>query len=261
MSENYLGLAAIWLTVTAVTAMSGGVAAAATSSVKPPTNNSAKMSNKSPSARVGVISSISPAAAANPASTSGSAQVTRAGKTLAVHPGDTIQSDDTIEAASDTTVLLERGDVRVAALLKAGSKATVVGSGETLELRLDHGGILSDVHNPSKRKQPFRILTRTAVMGVRGTVFFVKANEGQPDFLCTCAGVVEVKSRPVAGAEGVAEEGAVLEGVVFKSKHHDAPKTIAAGEGPLASRVQPAAMGADHRDEEAADLEKALERR
>ena len=78
-------------------------------------------------------------------------------------------------------------------------------------------------------------------MGVRGTVFFVKAEPGKDVLLCTCSGIVAV------------DEKAIIIG-----KHHDSPRWIQAGTTPIGKRLKPAEKGEEHSDVEAGHLAKLL---
>jgi hypothetical protein len=151
---------------------------------------------------------------------------------------------------SEATLVLSQGSVRTALLLKPGTSLQLkrLPGGDGIEADLSNGGVLADVHNPKKVAHPFQIRTRTAVMGVRGTVFFVKAprDHQQSVFVCTCAG--EVAIAPAQGGEPV----------LVRSKHHDHPYEIRDGGSPIPSRLSPAPMGTDHADPDGAELERAL---
>lgn len=169
-------------------------------------------------------------------------------KPQSIKKGDAIHAGDRVETgrASNLTVVLQDGSVRAALLVKPDSSLRLANEpGQAIEVRLEKGAVLSDIHNPDfkRRPQPFRVRTRTAVMGVRGTVFFVKAEAGAPDFLCTCAGKVHVEHDKFGAVD-------------IESKHHDAPKRIFADQP--GNWLMPAPMGEDHVDAEAAALEKAL---
>ena len=163
--------------------------------------------------------------------------------------GDPIYAGIRIDTGSAGAILLlHEGTIQAALKLKPETALTIRAvAGGGIQTDLEHGMILSDVHNPDKRPTPYIVRTRTAVMGVRGTVFFVKEEPGKDVFLCTCSGEVSVHTgRTTATAE------------TFKGTHHDHPVLIHEGDGSLASRTSPAPMGSDHTDAEGAELEKVL---
>lgn len=133
---------------------------------------------------------------------------------------------------------------RTIALLVKESSEFVIQAGKDGDwsLKLEKGMVLSAVRNPRKKASPFEIRTRTAVMGVRGTVFFVKAEPGKPEFLCTCNGTVEVSAVDGKSARAIT------------CTHHDSPVWVGEGSGDIGARLKPAPMGHDHADPEGAEL-------
>jgi hypothetical protein len=157
-----------------------------------------------------------------------------------LHDHDRIRTD----ADSRVTILLGHD---VAALLNPKSDATIDQvNGKDWAIRMKDGSILSKVVNPEMRPDHFKIKTRSATMGVRGTLFFVKAVPTEPVFLCTCNGKIAVSD-----AQGHTH-------VEVSGTHHDAPKTIRDGDGKIDGRLDAAPQGTDHTDEDGAGLEKLL---
>lgn len=154
-----------------------------------------------------------------------------------LNEGDVITTD----ADSQAKILLDQQDA--ALLIKPKSKLTIIHSEKKNWLiDLQEGGVLS--HTKKKPNQPhfFRVKTRTAVLGVRGTTFFVKAETGKDLFLCTCEGSVAIDDQ-----------------VVIQSQHHDAPKWIRSGSEPLESRLKETVVGGDHLDSEAVSLSELIQ--
>lgn len=85
-------------------------------------------------------------------------------------------------------------------------------------------------------------------MGVRGTVFFVKADPGKPILFCPCHGEIEVTALDSKSE------------VKFKSEHHDNPKLISGGTLAMKERMVdiPKDYDIDHSDGEIADLQALL---
>lgn len=172
-------------------------------------------------------------------------------KSEPLKPGDFVYAGDTIESGNGEMLLLAAdGTVRAALKLKPATRVKLepaTEGGPGLRVELLRGGILSDVHNPKKSPNAYEIRTKTATMGVRGTVFYAHEMAGRL-FLCTCAGEVGIKTADSGSEERI------------KSTHHDRPITLSAkSTGPLAERLKSAPMGEDHADSDAAELEKALE--
>jgi ferric-dicitrate binding protein FerR (iron transport regulator) len=105
-----------------------------------------------------------------------------------VHAGDRI----TTAAGSRARILF---DDQSAIQLGAETEIKVVrvGKGATV-IHLVRGGVLSRVKpQPKKSITPrFMVRTKSAVMGVRGTTFFVRQDAAKPAFLCVCEGTVDV---------------------------------------------------------------------
>jgi hypothetical protein len=89
----------------------------------------------------------------------------------------------------------------------------------------------------------FEVKAGQAVMGVRGTLFFVQQIKAKPTFLCVCNGTVGVKWK---GRD-----------TTITSKHHDAPKYL----DPKKKDMIPAPMGSDHSDADGEALQKVLDLR
>ena len=141
------------------------------------------------------------------------------------------------QAGAQTAVkLLPQTRVRILALEKNEL--------QTQQIEIEEGALIAATQNAGTIKRPFRVKTRTATLGVRGTGFFLKAHQGQPAFLCVCQGEVEVKSR--------------RDTLRFKSKHHDHSMQFTKAEGQLASRLERVPMGNEHSDADGGELNEVL---
>jgi hypothetical protein len=195
------------------------------------------------------LSTASAWAAATPmgkvAEMKGKGFVLRDGNREALAPGAVVNENDVIETNSDgtATLVIQDGSVKSAVMIKPSSRIKLSGKpGQAVEIGLERGAVLSSVNTPDykKRPQPFRVRTKSATMGVRGTVFFVKADVGAPTFVCTCIGKVHIEHDKFGAMD-------------IESKHHDAPKQIQENAG---NWLLPAPMGTDHADAEAGVLMK-----
>jgi hypothetical protein len=118
---------------------------------------------------------------------SGSATVNDQPASLAtkVAPGDTVKTgkDSELVFVVNTQAMILRANSNV--VIEAEKRAdSLVVSG----LRMLTGALLS-----VSRNQPMRLRTPTATVGVRGTGFYVEAEEDK-SYFCTCYGTVEVGS-------------------------------------------------------------------
>jgi hypothetical protein len=154
-----------------------------------------------------------------------------------LYDGDILLTDK----SSELTVVL--GNKEAALLVKQNSMMKVVHTeNKDWLIDLKQGLSLFNVNQKNIRPGFFRVKTNAAVMGVRGTAFFVKVETGKNVFLCACFGTVTVDDD-----------------VVFKSTHHDFHKFIKAGTAKTADRLIDADMGSEHSDTEAGVLIKLLE--
>lgn len=73
-------------------------------------------------------------------------------------------------------------------------KIEKIETGESI-LRLINGTIFSSVKKSQNGKKPkFKVMTKTATLGVRGTKFFVSEYDKE-SYLCVCEGVVNVTNK------------------------------------------------------------------
>lgn len=158
-----------------------------------------------------------------------------------VQSGSALFAGDRIRTEKGSRAILKLAD-DAAVLVKPDSEVVVLRNKDrTWTMELKRGAIYSHVHNPVKKKDLYRVKTRSAVMGVRGTTFYVESPVDGPCFICACHGTVAIRSL-----DGKEE-------VLIKSAHHDAPRRIQKGRS-LLGRLQPAEKGQDHSDAEAAEL-------
>jgi hypothetical protein len=119
---------------------------------------------------------------------SGSATVNDKPATLTtkVGPGDTVKTgkDSEMVFVVNTQAMIVRANSNVIIEAEKKADSTVVSG-----LRMLTGALLS-----VSRNQPMRLRTPTATVGIRGTGFYVEAEEEQTYF-CTCYGVTEVASN------------------------------------------------------------------
>jgi hypothetical protein len=113
--------------------------------------------------------------------------------------------------------------------------------GKPLTLNLIRGAVAAVV-NSSTKKESFRLKTRTSVMGVRGTRFFVSAPATGPVTTCICKGTVTVRATKSSGRVET-----------FTSTHHD--NIVAVAETGILSRTSDVPA---HSDEDAESMEKLL---
>jgi ferric-dicitrate binding protein FerR (iron transport regulator) len=153
--------------------------------------------------------------------------------------GTLLKPKTIIETDAHGTAILKLG-TDVAIQVKPNSRFTIdLNQVEDWSVKLKSGAILSAVKNPEKRKDHFKIITRSATIGVRGTAFYVKQLPGKPTYLCTCHGTIEVKDA----------QGKVLKSIT--STHHDHPVTITAS-------MKQVPMDSEHTDAEVLALENTL---
>lgn len=103
-----------------------------------------------------------------------------------VVPGDTVKTgkDSELVFVVNTQAMILRANSNV--VIEAEKKAeSVVVSG----LRMLTGALLS-----VSRNQPMRVRTPTATIGIRGTGFYMEAEEDR-SYFCTCYGATEVSSN------------------------------------------------------------------
>ena len=92
-----------------------------------------------------------------------------------------------------------------------------------------------------RRRQPLRVSTSVATIGIRGTGIYVESNPEQ-SYVCTCYGETQLQT---------ADDPSISETVV--SQQHDAPRYILAP-GAASNRIQPAPF-INHTDDELVMLE------
>ncbi len=103
-----------------------------------------------------------------------------------VNPGDTVKTakDSELVFVVNTQAMILRANSNV--VIEAEKKAdSLIVSG----LRMLTGALLS-----VSRNQPMRLRTPTATIGIRGTGFYVEAEEEQ-SYFCTCYGTTEVSNN------------------------------------------------------------------
>jgi hypothetical protein len=158
--------------------------------------------------------------------------------------GATLSGNEILLTEGDSRAKLIIGNQEAALLVKKESQLTIEKTKEDLwRINLDHGMLLSYVKpKPNSIRSHFQVKTPTAVMGVRGTVFFVRSEPKKALFLCTCSGVVAVDNQ-----------------VILIGKNHDTPKLIRSGSEPLFQRMLQTQQGEDHTNTESDELKNLLD--
>jgi hypothetical protein len=160
-------------------------------------------------------------------------EVTRSGKDL--HEGDEVKPGDEIVTGHRgvARLLLTEG---VAMQIGPGSRVVLESKkGQPTTVELFKGYLLSKIRKDGDGIK-YRVRTKTASLGVRGTTFFAKQEPDGRTFVCVCEGTVVTTW----------DKGEKL----ITSKHHDAPTWVEAGN----PKGVKAPMGDEHNDEEIAAL-------
>ena len=174
-------------------------------------------------------------------------QVTHQKKVIAAKEGMQLQPGDVLNTSdlAGTIVILQNDSVKTGIRLRPKTQLKFNPLDENaVVVDLQEGGALNITENPKNLPRPFRIRTRTATMGVRGTGFYATAKSGQPEFLCVCTGKVELKSRG--------------DRLLFESTQHDHAMQFTQVTGKLATRLLRTTKGDEHPDSDADELKAAL---
>jgi len=129
---------------------------------------------------------------------SGKAQITRAKGNEPAAVGALLVEGEAIATGKDGTAVLELDDGSQVKLVPS-SRVAVSDLKNARELRLEAGGVFAKAQPQPAGKPTFRIRTRSAVMGVRGTQFFAalgrKKGAAERDvWMCVNEGQVEVET-------------------------------------------------------------------
>lgn len=153
-----------------------------------------------------------------------------------------IHSNDLILTGPDGQVKLVLGDKIAAILIK---KDSIIRFTQTPDkdwvLDLAQGTLLSYVRHEKLDQHRFQIKSKSALMGVRGTTFFIKDLPGKDLYLCTCDGFVTADQSVIVG------------------KNHSVPKWITSGNKPIGQRMKTAPVDPDHTPEETKALVLAVQ--
>lgn len=173
--------------------------------------------------------------------------------------GDAISEGEKITTSDSSSVklVLNGGG---ALLIKANSEIDLNGTtpdpkfSASYDVKLVQGSLLSLIKGGAKKPPvQFKVRTKSATMGVRGTSFFVQdlggpTDKTHPVFFCPCMGKIHVES--INGNEAVE----------FETTKHDTPILISpiteSNKGTLKERMKgvPKGFDANHSDEEIAGL-------
>jgi len=162
--------------------------------------------------------------------------------------GSVVQAGRRIKVGKDSMVIVSLGkDVVTKLAAEAIAQFSTVHA-KDWRLKLEKGITASAVRNPEKRENHFQVQTRGAVMGVRGTVFYIEDMPKKPLFLCTCKGTVDIRAVTGKNIDSVT------------ATHHDRPLTFTekTGSDKLTSKTAP--MGTAHSDADVQYLENILKK-
>ena len=153
-------------------------------------------------------------------------------------PGQLVRGDDTVSTGAGSEAVFVMGDN--AYLLRDRGRVSFLGQGAQSVMRVISGKLLS-VFGRRRR----RILTSTAVIGIRGTGCYIEAQQDLVYF-CLCYGSADV--QPLADPRQARS---------LITQHHDSPFYIGSdASGPL---IRPASV-TNHTDAELILLEHAVGR-
>lgn len=109
--------------------------------------------------------------------------------------GDPVHVGDRIHTGKDTILRLLL-DKDVAIQVGPETEFTIDRPApRKLSIGLAAGMILSRARDLLKSGRQYELKTRDAVMGVRGTTFFVKKERNEPSFVCACNGKVAINGN------------------------------------------------------------------
>ena len=111
---------------------------------------------------------------------------------IAVTKDQSLKAGDIIEVkgkGSFAQIVFENGDV---VRMTKGKTKLKVFTKEKTSFNLYSGIIFVFVDKLKKMKRKFRVNTKNASMGVRGTKFFVTEVKDKPTYLCVCQGAVDI---------------------------------------------------------------------
>ena len=156
--------------------------------------------------------------------------------------GEPIFEKDVLQTMKDSSAKIKLMDGKATAgavLLKQNSKVKIE-KPKSIEINLSEGSLLSVFNRKKEEKsEPYRVKTRTAVIGVRGTTFYAQVEKGKEDYICPCQGQVSISTK---------KSKELVSGV-----HHDFPKFV--GDD---GRVKETEVRQGHDDEEIASLKSLL---
>lgn len=131
--------------------------------------------------------------------------------------GQLLGNGDRITTADKSTCDLLIGTKDI---VRIAPNSDVLFDSARFSFTLQKGGILSVVQKLAKKKG-YRIKTPTAVVGVRGTTFFVSTEDGKEIYTCCCNGTIRLMDN---AAEKVLDE--------VTATHHKATVIKDSGKGP-----------------------------
>ncbi len=172
-------------------------------------------------------------------------EVTTGGAALKV--GDPLQEGAILKSGAGAHALFVVGKKQAALRLNENSELKL-GTAQNAEFQLVRGAVGAHIRKASLGKKQFRMRTRAAVMGVRGTSFFVADREEKRIYFCPCEGKISVTSV-AKGAELLGD---------FDSKAHDYESWLIPGEKPQVKPEKGKPM-IEHSDAQIDELKKLLE--
>lgn len=172
-------------------------------------------------------------------------EVTAGGKAL--KRGDALSEGATLKSGAGAHAIVTVGAKQAALRLNENSELRL-GSVKDPEFQLARGAVMAHVRKAAMGKKQFRVRTRAAVLGVRGTSFFVADREEKRIYFCPCEGKIGVTST-AKGAELLAD---------FDSKAHEYESWLIPGEKPQVKPEKGKPM-IEHNDAQIEELKKLLE--
>lgn len=165
----------------------------------------AQTGNQAPSSQVSslqlTVASVSIVGSASNSDDRGDAQVTRSGQVLHLHAPAEIQEGDLVSSSATQTLLLklQEGSLITIApntaleVIKVAASTTEAGTNESTTLRIERGLVDVLAAKIYQGKTRFRVRSKDATMGVRGTEFVAEQDDKKVS-LHTLSGKVEFYS-------------------------------------------------------------------
>lgn len=118
---------------------------------------------------------------------------------LPILPGDGVEVGETLIADEGSAMVVKIKNA-AAVEMKNSSKLIFETVGDTIQLSLDYGSMLTTVR-PAEAGGPrlFVLATPSATVGVRGTTFYTESRAIDQTYMCLCDGAIDVETRTDTG--------------------------------------------------------------